>query len=91
MPEDRAARELLLGLVRDSQEPLEIQVIGPDVQLAVGVLPLAARAVRIDLDAVSLRVVEIEGLADEMVGSACQRQAFFERAPEETAQLLFAG
>jgi hypothetical protein len=52
----RAARELFLRRVRDSQQPLEIEVVGSDVQMAVGVLPLASRAVGVDLDAVSFRV-----------------------------------
>src|SRR5258708_21904544 len=90
VPEGSVAGELLLGLVRNSQQPFEIQVVGADVQPAAWVLPFTARAVRIDLDAVSLRVVEVKRLADEVVGGAGERQALLERSPEETAQLLFS-
>ena len=84
----RPAREFLLRLVRDSQQPFEVQVFGADVQAAVGVLPFASRPVRVDLDAVSLRIVEVERLADEMVCGAGQGQSLFEGPPQETAKLL---
>jgi hypothetical protein len=83
--EDRALRELRLRLAGDAQQSLEVEVLDADVQAAVGVLPLAARPVGVDLDAVALGVVEIEGLADEMVGCARQGQPLFKRALEEAA------
>ncbi len=73
---------------RNAQQPFEVQVIGADAQPAVRVPPLASRAVGVNLDAVSFRVVEIQGLADEVVGGAGQRESLFEGPPQEAAQLL---
>src|SRR5258708_19953956 len=87
VPEGSVAGELLLGLVRNSQQPFEIQVVGADVQPAAWVLPFTARAVRIDLDAVSLRVVEVKRLADEVVGGAGERPALLHPSPQETPHL----
>ena len=91
MAEDRAWRELRLRLGGDAQQPLEIEVLGADVQAAVRVLPLVARPVGVDLDAVALGVVEIEGLADEVVGRAGQRQPLLEGTLQEATELLLAG
>src|SRR5258708_12839819 len=53
--EHSAAREFLVRLARHSQEPLEIKMIGSDVQAAVRILPVAARATGVNLDPVPLR------------------------------------
>src|SRR5882762_9413040 len=90
MPEDGSIRELALRIVRNAQQPFEVEVICADVQPAVWILPLAARAVGVDLDSVSLGVVEIKGLADEMVSRASHGQPLLERSPQETTQLFLA-
>src|ERR1700674_961331 len=60
--EHRRVRKLLLWFGCDSQQPLEIEVLDADVQLPVRVGPIISRPVSVDLDAIALRVVEIEGL-----------------------------
>jgi len=75
---------LLCGFFRNAQQPFEVEVICPDVQPAVRILPLAPRAIGIDLDSISLRVVEVKSLADEMVSRAGHGQPLLQRAPEET-------
>src|SRR2546429_6707565 len=62
-----------------------------DVEPAARVGPFAARPVRVVLDAIALDIVEIEGLADEMVSRAGERQSLVERSPHEATELLLAG
>src|SRR6267143_4866100 len=90
MSEDGCIRELALRFFRNAQQPFEVEVICPDVQPAVRILPLAPRAIGIDLDSISLRVVEVKSLADEMVSRAGHGQPLLQRAPEETTQLFLA-
>ena len=89
MAEDGAGRELFLRRRCDAEKPLEIQVLDADVQPAVGILPLTARPVRVDLDAVALGIVEVEGLADQMIRGPGQGQPLFEGTLEEAPELLF--
>src|SRR5260370_29307220 len=86
----RVAGEFWLRLAGSAQQAFEVQVICADAQSAVWVPPLVPRAVGVNLDAVSFRIVEIKGLAHEMVGGAGQRESLFEGPPEEAAQLLLA-
>src|SRR5665213_3144939 len=60
----------------------------PDVQAPTRIGPLAARPVRINLDAVAFRVVVVQGLADEVVGSPSQRQPLLARPAHESTQLI---
>jgi hypothetical protein len=52
------------------QDTVDVERIGGDLQIAPGPFPSLRRAVVIDLDPVSFRVVEIECLAHRMVGCA---------------------
>src|SRR6267143_606631 len=88
MSEDGSIRELALRFVRNAQQPFEVEVICPDVQPAVWILPFAARTISVDLDSVSLGVIEIKGLADEMVSRAGHGQPLLQSAPEKTTQLF---
>ena len=53
-----------------AEDAVEVERQGVHLQLAVGVAPLLARAVPVDLDPVALRVAEVERLADQVVGGA---------------------
>jgi len=86
--EHGARRELRLRPAGDPEQPLEVEVVGADVEAAARVLPLASRPVGIDLDPVALGIVEIERLADEVVGRAGERQLLLERALEKASQLF---
>src|SRR5262249_56041947 len=51
-----------------SQDTVDVERVGGDLQIAPGPFPSLRGAVVIDLDTVSFRVVEIECLAHRMVG-----------------------
>ena len=53
-----------------AQEVLGVQVEGGHLDLPVDPAPLGPVAVPVQLDAVALRVVQVEGLADQVVGAA---------------------
>lgn len=61
---------------------------GADVQPAAWIAPLAARPVGVDLYAVALGVVEVQGLADEVVGGPGEGQPFLQGALQKPAELL---
>src|SRR5581483_2984515 len=76
MPDPRAGGRL--RLVRGSASDLrddavQIEGEGAHRQLAVDVAPFIARAIAIDLDAVSVRVGQVERFAYEMVRGAIER------------------
>src|ERR1700730_347710 len=89
--ENRSVRKLVLRPGRNSQQPLEVEVLDADVELAVRVGPFASRPVRVDLDTVSLRVVEIERLAHEVVRRPSQWELLLEGATQHSTELFFRG
>src|SRR5258706_1894371 len=90
MSECGSIRELALRIFRNAKQPFEVEVICADIQPAVWILPLAARAVGVDLDSVSLGVVEVKGLTDEVIRGPGHRQALLQRSSHETTQLFLA-
>ena len=58
------------------------------VTAALAPLPLRGIAIGIDLDAVAFGVVEIDGLADEMIGKARQRHAMRGRMHQPAREVL---
>ena len=54
-------------------EVAQVQRQRRHLELAAVVAPLVARAVAVELDAVAVRIGQIQRLADEMVGDAVQR------------------
>ena len=64
-----SARGQLVG------EVAQVQRQRGHLQLAVGVAPLLARAVAVELDAVAVGIGQVQRLADEVVGDPVQRPA----------------
>jgi len=76
MPDDGVAdRRMRLAVAGQmlADKGVRIEVEGGHLDLAVGPAPLGAVAVPVQLDAVALRVGEVEGLADQVIGAAGER------------------
>ncbi len=69
------------------REIVEVERVGGDLQAVAGPLPLVLPAVAIDLDAVAFRIVEIDRLADEMVGRAGERHALLRRVEQPAREI----
>ena len=82
-----------LGIVADlgigeRDEVVDIELVGGHRHRAVAPLPERGIAVGIDLDAVTFGVVEIDGLADAVIGKARQRHAMDRGIDQPARQIL---
>ncbi len=65
-----------VSAVRHGGELGEIERLGDHRQVAVGVpRPFRLRAVAVELDAVAVRVAQVERLGDSVVGGSVERDA----------------
>ncbi len=88
VPHRRSLRHALVGRAGHlPEDPLDVEGKGGHSQLAVVVGPLVAGAVAVDLDAVALGVVQVEGLAHEVVGGAGEGRTRVEDAAERPREL----
>src|ERR1700733_4800650 len=86
----RARRRLGLGLSERrelARESLQVEREGRHLELPVRAAPFVAGPVTVDLDAVAVRVREIERLADEVVRGAVQRPAGGREASERDGEI----
>ena len=70
---------------------LRVEAVGLEDRPAVGVEPLGARAVVVELDAVAVGVVEVDGDGAAVVGAVVDRDAVVEQALDGMAELLAVG
>src|SRR5207247_3349252 len=68
-------------------ETVEIERQRCHLEPAVGVAPLGARAVAVDLDPVALGIVQVERLAYEVIGGAGETPARTGHTPQRASQL----
>jgi hypothetical protein len=68
---------------------VDIELIGRHRHRAVAPLPERGIAIGIDLDAVAFGIVEIDGLADAVIGKARQRHAL-DRSMDQPARQILA-
>src|SRR4029077_16419767 len=77
VPDARAGRHARPGVLAAelAQDAIEVERKRVHLQDSVADRPLLPRAVAIQLDPVALRIAQIEGLADQVVGRAAQPPA----------------
>ena len=86
--EHSAGRELGLRRRGDPQQTFEVEMLDADAQPPIGVLPRAPRPIGVDLYPVSFRIVEVEGLAHQVIGRPGKRKLLLQGATQKAAQLL---
>ena len=84
-PARQAVERLPLGIVELSQQVLEIERLGGHPRDLP--LPELARTVCVDLDPVPVRVAQIQGLADEVVGDTGHRHLLTNRVREPGGEI----
>ena len=77
VPDARAGRHGRLGVLAAelAQDAIEVERKRVHLQDSVADRPLLPRAVAIELDPVALRIAQVEGLADQVVGRAAEPPA----------------
>src|SRR5687768_4631940 len=81
---------LRFKVVQFCQQSVEVERPGGHLQLSADARPFIARTVAVKLDAVAIRVAQIDGLADPMVGGAFDGHAAIEQALERAGKFQSA-
>jgi len=92
LPAAGSGRHLRPGTCRGRDEPGLVEpFVAHHDRTVRGALPRGGGAVDVDLHAVAFRIVEVHGLAHEVVGAAGERDAVFLRVQEPSSEVAPAG
>ena len=86
VPQPRARLPGGWGSFQLRQELIRIQGVGPHAQLAARLPPGLARTIAVQLDAVALRVGQVDGLAHQVIGEAFQAGVLLYQALQRAGQ-----